>query len=457
MIPPVQQAMASEHTAPRISQRGLCVLALLIGLNSGVAANGVDDAAEILSDNGFDKVDASWREVAPPVPAGFSKIAGRELEHRKVWVQRLRPERLVPEESYLLRVVTDIGTGPGSASVIFRYPGWNQSYRTFTAEVAGGGGSVIELPFMAPAFTGLAEVRVSQGSNQPLLVKEVSLKKKSSNLKWTESITDRGASFVPAGYELVFNDEFNGAGLDRSKWFTRGMHANETIDHLTDEQQRYRDNGNHELSSGRLSLVARRTDSGYESGMIRSDWTARYGYFEARVKMPAARGVFPAFWLNPDVAPDGYQSWPPELDIFEFVNNGVEDTSDMLHTGVIDHPGRAKSEFLYVDPAFNRQWDYWRAPYAFDEAWHTIGAEWTESAFSTFVDGKKIVERAYQWRYADGRPAAKAHIVLNLAIGGAWAGRHGIEDAKFPVGFEVDWVRAYQRPGIEAAAPRITQ
>ena len=35
------------------------------------------------------------------------------------------------------------------------------------------------------------------------------------------------------------------------------------------------------------------------------------------------------------------------------------------------------------------------------------------------------------------------HIILNLAIGGNWGGKHGIDDASFPNQFLVDYVRVY--------------
>jgi hypothetical protein len=37
--------------------------------------------------------------------------------------------------------------------------------------------------------------------------------------------------------------------------------------------------------------------------------------------------------------------------------------------------------------------------------------------------------------------AAPAHVLLNLAIGGGWAGRYGIDDTKFPTSFDIDHVR----------------
>jgi beta-glucanase (GH16 family) len=264
-------------------------------------------------------------------------------------------------------------------------------------------------------------------------------------------VTTLVGSYLPACYALVFNDEFNGTSLNRSKWFTRFIYQNETADRLNDEQQRYADNGNHQIANGILSLVARKVGStdpagvDYESGMLRSDFTFRYGYVEARVRMPGGKGVWPAFWLDSDVADNGRIGWPPEIDIFEIVNNGQDDTMNMLHTGVIMPSGVAAAPFTYADAAFNKTWTYWRAPFDFDDGWHTVAAEWTPDGVSTFVDGKKIVTRPYAWNLADGSAAGKAHILLNLAIGGAWAGRYGIDDSAFPQALQINWVRAYQK------------
>ncbi|WP_377827868.1 hypothetical protein ACFKHW_27000 [Bradyrhizobium lupini] len=60
----------------------------------------------------------------------------------------------------------------------------------------------------------------------------------------------------PAGWDLVFSDEFNGVELDRTKWATRYIYNNETMDYFTDEVQRYRDN--HVLSGGRSAWLRRR-------------------------------------------------------------------------------------------------------------------------------------------------------------------------------------------------------
>jgi beta-glucanase (GH16 family) len=250
---------------------------------------------------------------------------------------------------------------------------------------------------------------------------------------------------VPSGYELVFSDEFNGAELDTSKWWTRYVYENGNLDRLNDEIQVYREAGNHVMTGSSVKLMAHRKPKGngidFESGMLRSKTTVRNGYFEARVKMPKGIGAWPAFWLNAEDA-----SWPPEIDIFEFVNNGKDDTANMIHFNVIDRGAQSNGGWTATDAAFNQQYFYWKAPYNFPDAFHTVGALWTDSGVTFYVDGKAIATKGYKWVHNDGRDAGMAHILLNFALGGQWAGRYGVAQS-FPDGFEIDYVRAYQKAG----------
>jgi beta-glucanase (GH16 family) len=269
----------------------------------------------------------------------------------------------------------------------------------------------------------------------------------------------QASTYIPAGYVPTFCDEFNGTALDRTRWKTRYIYSNETLDRLNNEQQRYRDNNNHLVANGTLKLMAYKVTSNdpwginYESGMIRSVHTQKYGYFEARVKFPGGVGVWPAFWLNPDYGTGGELLWPPEIDILEYVVNGREDTVDMVHTGVIVNHGGGNYEavrdgrFLYNDPNFHTDWTYYRNPGgSLANQWHTFGLEWDATTATTYLNGRKLVTRGYKWKHDDGRDAPPAHILLNLAIGGDWAGRYGIDDSKFPQAFEIDYVRAYRKP-----------
>ena len=365
-------------------------------------------------------------------------------------VQTIGATALAPGKSYTLTVKArnEKATGTARAVITFRHPPGTEAFRAFETVVTSTAYQDYEISFVAPAYVAMADLTLITNGTRTVF-DSASLKMRVA-ISQTESITSTFGSYVPAGYVLAFNDEFNGSTLNRAKWFTRYIYAGATMDHLNDEKQRYRDNANHSVAGGVLSLVARKVSSddpdgiNYESGMIRSDWTARYGYFEARVKMPGGVGVWPAFWLNSDVSSAGKLGWPPEIDIFEFVNNGVEDRLNMLHSNVKTNPGMA-APLTYADAAFNTTWSSYVAPFDFNAGWHTVGAEWDATTVTMFIDGKKIYTRSYTWTYADGTLAGPAHILLNNAIGGAWAGRHGIDDAAFPQALQIDWVRAYRK------------
>lgn len=255
-----------------------------------------------------------------------------------------------------------------------------------------------------------------------------------------------GLSMKPAfsaGWELVFSDEFNGDKLDRTKWATRYIYNNETMDHFKDENQRYRDN--HVVSGGVLSLVAKKMEGAnlFESAMIRSHQTFYYGYYEARVFLPNAKGVFPAFWLEADYDIDGKTWHPPEADIFEFVINGVEDKANSLHSNVIGP--FSEKQYTYADKNFLLKFQNLYASEDLNLGWHTAGYVWAPDKVSLFWDGKLIYTRNYQWLRKDGQLGPPAHVDLNFAVGGSqWAGRHGVDEAAFPQAFKIDYVRVCQ-------------
>ena len=342
-----------------------------------------------------------------PVPSNFPELLNSD--------KTLAAGKLVSGKSY----VTD-------GAVTF-YSATHEVYRTYTGS------------FIAPAYT--VSVSVSGAT---------SLKERAP-LVLTEAVASAEHSYVPTGYALAFNDEFNGTQLNRAKWFTRYIYSGATLDRLNDEQQRYRDNDNHRVANGILSLVAHKRTStdpwgiNYESGMIRSDWTSHYGYYEARVKMPGGKGVWAAFWANSDVNAQGTTTWPPEIDFFEYVINERTEHRNMIHNNV-HIAGRPPSPVYYADPAWNEQWAFWTAPYNFNERWVTVGSEWGPGYVKNYIDGKLIVHRYMNWDgETPGTLAGPAHILLNLAIGGSWAGPNGIDDSAFPQALQIDWVRGYKK------------
>jgi beta-glucanase (GH16 family) len=380
-----------------------------------------------------------------------TRRGGRRLQLSGVGnsVYKLPAGSLLPLTSYTLRIKARLLQGNiGFVSVRFREPRANGTFRTYRQPVTSTELTEVVVEFTAPAYTDMAEVAL-QTFGATMQVESASLKMRSA-IENTEPVDSWANSYTPPGYAMVFNDEFSKTPLNRNKWFTRYIYSGETADKLNDENQRYADNANHQIEDGVLHLVARKlprsrpNGANYESGMIRSDFTLLYGFLETRVKMPSGVGTWAAFWLNSDVGETGRINWPPEIDMFEFVNNGKDDTVNGLHIAA-STPKGTQPLWLYTDPAFSRPNQTWRAPFDFDKGWHTVGVDWKPGAFDLYVDGLKVMSREHSWIYVDGVVGAPAHILLNLAIGGAWAGRYGIEDSAFPQSLDIDWVRAYKK------------
>jgi beta-glucanase (GH16 family) len=297
------------------------------------------------------------------------------------------------------------------------------------------------------------------------------------------------AQAAPApGYSLIWNDEFNGTELDRGLWCTRYAHGGGaaleyddaqctgpdgklgTGDFLKDERQRYRDHNSrgealHVVHDGHLSLHATKTASddyaSYEAALVRSKLELRPSadesyYITSRVRLPDVQGSFAALWLTSGYGDDGHFDWPPEIDILEAALNAVEDTDNKVRIGVAVKGAQTESgkeEYGEMGPHFSNKWNNFTADKSLRDVWLDIAHEWTAGGVCTYINGELVLCENYRWLTNDGKVAHKANVILNLAVGGEWAGRHGIDDSK-PMAMDVDYLRVFKKTGAGADAPK---
>jgi beta-glucanase (GH16 family) len=244
------------------------------------------------------------------------------------------------------------------------------------------------------------------------------------------------------GYKLVKNWDF-GVTITtvdelRREFYTRFVYDGGRLDHLKGEWQRYADDDNHRIEGNTLELIARAPgglrDGGIQSGMLRSKWTGEYGYFEIRMKVPPGRGLWPAFWLNPED-----QRWPPEIDIVEIVNNGRDTTRNSFHN---IHPGRPADE-APINVQLDR-WGSYRPNFDYADGFHRFAVKWTPDRVTHYVDDVPVAERHLIWRHSDGSDGGPVHVLVNLAVGGDWPGPP-MDTAEFPAILQVDYVRVWQK------------
>jgi beta-glucanase (GH16 family) len=237
-------------------------------------------------------------------------------------------------------------------------------------------------------------------------------------------------------YQLAWADEFNGAALDLGKW-TPQVGVGSTVSGNAELQYYTARPQNIQVANGSLKIIALAESYGgnaYTSARLQTknlvDWL--YGRIEARIKLPVAQGMWPAFWMLPTES--YYGSWPRngEIDIMELVGLEPSKTYGTIHT----HDNGVVKTFSSV---------YTLPSGTFADDFHVFAMEWSPNEIKFFVDNNLYATKTnltvspYPWVFDK-----RFFMLLNLAIGGPWALAPDATTT-FPQVMEVDYVRVYQK------------
>ena len=240
----------------------------------------------------------------------------------------------------------------------------------------------------------------------------------------------------PAGYQLTFSDEFDGGALDTTKWIDHYKWATSlaTSTVVNGELEAYVDNA-FQLQNGILSILGQKQQGSYAgqtmnytSGIICSSFHQKYGYFEARLKVPAGKGYWPAFWLLGENGTTGVN----EIDIHEILGDNPAKAYMTIHWGPsydTGHQSDSSSFTIASGPNFSQ--DY-----------HVFGLQWDATTVIWSIDGSE----RFRHTGPTGVPQVDMYIIANLAIGGTWPGAPD-NTTVFPGTYAIDYIRAYQSVG----------
>ncbi len=223
---------------------------------------------------------------------------------------------------------------------------------------------------------------------------------------------------LPAGqrWQLAWSDEFNGAQLDLTKWEILGDWKRR--DGFWTQSESYLD--------GRGSLILRTRQDGdkFVCGAVRTKnrFEHRYGYWEARCKLPTQPGHWPAFWIMSDgvfkVGDEGRDG--TEIDVAEFPKRDGTYEINLHWDGYASHHKSVGRKIT---------------AHAITNGFHTFALKWTPTNYTFYVDDKEV------WQTTDGGVSqAPEYLKLSEEIG-EWGGK--IHEAKLPDYFEVNYVRVY--------------
>ena len=111
----------------------------------------------------------------------------------------------------------------------------------------------------------------------------------------------------------------------------------------------------------------------------------RYGWFEAKIKLPEGKNLWPSYWLT------GANSWPPEIDILEAYSKYNKNYSNKIginywklqpniHYGVVEHGTKSSTGATDIPV------------YGATEKFIQYACLWEEDKILIYYDGRLIVE-----------------------------------------------------------------
>lgn len=241
---------------------------------------------------------------------------------------------------------------------------------------------------------------------------------------------------VTTKFNLVMEDNFDVDGAPNPNIWTYDIGGNGWGNN---ELQYYTDRAdNVVVQNGYLIITAKQEnyqEASYTSARLKTQnlFNKKYGRFEARIKLPQGKGLWPAFWmLGSNFEQDG---WPQcgEIDIMEYLGNKPIEVFGTLHG-----PGFAGAESISKKYTLQNG--------RFDTDFHVFGIEWTENYINWYVDDvlysqitrEKVAEEGGEWVFDN-----EFFMILNIAVGGNLPGNPDA-NTMFPQRMIVDYVRVYQ-------------
>ena len=220
------------------------------------------------------------------------------------------------------------------------------------------------------------------------------------------------------GYAYVWGDEFDGTQLDETRWNTRTG-----VRYLSTHRKE-----NVAVKDGHLVLTGLKDGAGkvpYTCGGVISKRLFRYGYYEARFKVPAGAGWHTSFWVmrNFAKAADG-----PNLEIDICENESSRPNSYGVNTHQwIPGPHKGAGHKVVKTPTLA-------------EDFHVWGCEFTADEIRFFFEGQVVQQLdAKQSQHGD------MHVWLTMIAAPSLGGVKAVDDTRLPATALYDYVRVFAR------------
>jgi len=189
--------------------------------------------------------------------------------------------------------------------------------------------------------------------------------------------------------------------------------------------------GPFKVQDGFLSITASKDRDGrWTSGLIAAADASgagsgtRYGYFEARMRLPPGPGTWPAFWLAA-LKPTDVSDGNVEIDVIEYYGKFTSAYQAAVHVWYKDpQKNRGNAEKIAVPEG------------SLVQNFHTFGVDISPQAIVFFLDGKPV------WsQQTPSELSGPLYPLVDLALGSGWP----IDQTPNPSTLLVDYVHVYGR------------
>lgn len=262
-------------------------------------------------------------------------------------------------------------------------------------------------------------------------------------------------------FTMVFEDDFDGTTIDDTRWNTQLVWGDQEV--INNEQQyfvnpqRTPDFGYNpfKLENSILTIEAIPTPEElvdnlpekcflinefrppcqFLSGALSTHdkFNMTFGYVEARMKTSAISGALSSFYLFRRYSGEGVEQHGPEIDILEYLGENPFGDEDAFQTY---HYEDVNTGITRSSPTMSFKNEDGEL---YSDEFHTYSVLWEPQLVIWYIDGQEIK------RLSGPQVAARAmNIVTYLVAGSAWAPTPD-ENGTFPLQYEIDYIRAYQR------------
>lgn len=234
-------------------------------------------------------------------------------------------------------------------------------------------------------------------------------------------------------WKLVWQDDFNGAEIDTSKWTRIPAGGSDWNRHMSTDDACFR------IENGKLHLLGINNPDTtvdarpYLTGGIwsKGKFAFQYGRVEIHAKLGSAQGAWPAMWMLAEL--DKYGKYPRngEIDIMEHLN-----FDDIIYQTTHSHYTLNLGE--KTNPPHHGTASIDAGVYnTYGISWYPDRIVFQLNGEDTFTYPRVAGVDPSQWPYDQ-----PFFLLIDQQLGGSWVGE--VDRKQLPVEMVIDWVKVYQ-------------